>query len=242
MEIDRGEGKNVGLVENDRRCGRLSRSHNHQTIGVLAFLAAMAVSVTASAVDGCEVLLCLAAPNGWRNISQCVPPIEEFLRDQALGRAFPHCSMAGNPQTRTGSYAAPMPSNYYNQCPAGTSALPLGSYAIMSAAWVPSENNAAWARQQALYAGIGDGSTLTPSSGLPTTSLPPVVCVAGAPIGEVILRIGGIAGTFGPRSVGPGAGSMVVPVYSSITILQPESGRNVIGVWIDGTLYNQVHW
>lgn len=238
MEIDRGEGKTVDRVENDSRHGRrFSKSHNRRTIGVLVFLAAMAVSVSASAVDGCEVLLCLASPNGWRNISQCVPPMEEFLRDQALGRAFPHCSMAGNPQTRTGSFAAPMPSNYYNQCPAGTTALPLGSYAIMSATWDPSDSNASWAREQTLYAGIGDGSSLTPSNGLPATSMPPEVCVAGAPLGQVILRIGGIA-----RSVGPGAGNIVVPVYSSITILQPESGPNVIGVWIDGALYNQVHW
>jgi hypothetical protein len=31
-------------------------------------------------------------------------------------------------------------------------------------------------------------------------------------------------------------------VYSSVTILQPNTSSNVIGVWIDGALYNQVHW
>ena len=58
----------------------------------------MAVTVgftpPAQAVDGCKVLLCFAAPS-WRSIAQCVPPIEEVLRDLARGRAFPTCAMAG---------------------------------------------------------------------------------------------------------------------------------------------------
>lgn len=56
-------------------------------------LALMAPS-PARAVDGCVVLLCLAAPN-WRAIPQCVPPVRQLLRDLARGRAFPTCAMAG---------------------------------------------------------------------------------------------------------------------------------------------------
>jgi hypothetical protein len=48
----------------------------------------------AQAADGCQVLLCLAAPN-WRSIPQCVPPISQVLRDLARGKPFPACSMAG---------------------------------------------------------------------------------------------------------------------------------------------------
>jgi hypothetical protein len=48
----------------------------------------------ARAVDGCLVLLCLAAPN-WRAIPQCVPPIKQLFRDLARGKSFPSCSMAG---------------------------------------------------------------------------------------------------------------------------------------------------
>jgi len=57
----------------------------------------MALSMPASAVDGCLVLLCLAAPS-WRAIPQCVPPITDVLRDLARGRPFPTCAMgsAGN--------------------------------------------------------------------------------------------------------------------------------------------------
>ena len=46
------------------------------------------------ALDGCTVLLCLAAPS-WRSIPECVPPIRQLLRDLALGRAFPTCAMSG---------------------------------------------------------------------------------------------------------------------------------------------------
>lgn len=60
------------------------------------FFLAMSVGFTAPAhaVDGCKVLLCFAAPS-WRAIPQCVPPIEEVLRDLARGRAFPTCAMSG---------------------------------------------------------------------------------------------------------------------------------------------------
>jgi hypothetical protein len=49
----------------------------------------------AKAVDGCLVLLCFAAPS-WRAIAQCVPPIQEVLRDLARGRPFPSCGMSGS--------------------------------------------------------------------------------------------------------------------------------------------------
>ena len=52
------------------------------------------MSAPAQAVDGCLVLLCLAAPS-WSAIPQCVPPVQQVLRDLALGRPFPTCAMAG---------------------------------------------------------------------------------------------------------------------------------------------------
>jgi hypothetical protein len=48
----------------------------------------------AQAVDGCEVLLCLASGN-WRGIQQCVPPVQQVLRDLARGRPLPTCEMGG---------------------------------------------------------------------------------------------------------------------------------------------------
>jgi hypothetical protein len=51
-------------------------------------------ALPARAVDGCLVLLCLAAPS-WRAIPQCVPPVRQLFRDLARGRPFPTCAMAG---------------------------------------------------------------------------------------------------------------------------------------------------
>lgn len=212
-------------------------------LGVVLFSVAMAVAGTANAVDGCEVLLCLAAPNGWKTVSQCVPPMEQLLKSLALGHSFPSCSMAGappaskvNPQGGTGSYAVQMPTNYYNQCPAGSTALPAGSFAVMAPNWVPADNTAAWVQKQTLYAGIGDGTGLSPASGATAAALPPEVCVTGVPIGQVTYLI-----NLGRAGVG-GIAPVTVGVYTAVTILQPETSSNVIGVYIDGALYNQVHW
>jgi hypothetical protein len=59
----------------------------------LAALIAL-VPTPARAVDGCLVLLCLAAPS-WRAIPQCVPPVKQLFRDLARGKPFPTCSMSG---------------------------------------------------------------------------------------------------------------------------------------------------
>lgn len=57
--------------------------------------ALLGTSLPAAAVDGCQVLLCLAAPS-WRDIPQCVPTITQLLRDLARGKPFPSCAMAGS--------------------------------------------------------------------------------------------------------------------------------------------------
>jgi hypothetical protein len=214
-----------------------------RVVSGVALVAALTMSASAFAVDGCEVLLCLAAPNGWKTISQCVPPMEQLLKSLATGHAFPSCSMAGappaskgNPQGGTGSYAVQMPANYYNQCPAGTTALPAGNFAVMAPNWVPADNTAAWIQQQTLYAGIGDGTGLSPASGAAASTLPPEVCVTGTPIGQVNYLT-----NFGGAGFG-GILPMTVGVYTAVTILQPDTSPNIIGVYIDGALYNQVHW
>ncbi len=53
------------------------------------------VSGAAHSNDGCTVLLCLAG--NWRQIGQCVPPVQQALRDLARGRAWPTCDMGGSP-------------------------------------------------------------------------------------------------------------------------------------------------
>jgi hypothetical protein len=53
----------------------------------------MALSGPAHAVDGCNVLLCMAS--NWKNIDQCEPLVRQAMRDAALGRNWPSCSSAG---------------------------------------------------------------------------------------------------------------------------------------------------
>jgi hypothetical protein len=69
----------------------------------LALLLATAAP-PALALDGCLVLLCLAAPS-WGAIPQCVPPIRQLLRDLARGRAFPSCGMSGPGNTPSHRWA-----------------------------------------------------------------------------------------------------------------------------------------
>ncbi len=72
------------------------------TIGLVALSAL--IPATARAVDGCTVLLCLAAPN-WHAIPQCVPPIRQLFHDLARGRSFPTCSMRGSGNSASNTWA-----------------------------------------------------------------------------------------------------------------------------------------
>lgn len=70
---------------------KFGASHRVATIALACLGAAC---TRAHAVDGCQILLCLAAPS-WHAIAQCVPPVSQVLRDLARGRPFPICSMSG---------------------------------------------------------------------------------------------------------------------------------------------------
>lgn len=74
--------------------------------GPAATLSALLIAAPAPALaaDGCTVLLCLAG--NWRNISQCVPPVRQALRDLMLGRGFPVCGFASAP-----SYSITLPAS-----------------------------------------------------------------------------------------------------------------------------------
>lgn len=71
----------------------------HSAIAALVLPAALALTPPpAHAVDGCLVLLCLAAPS-WGAIPQCIAPVRQVLRDLARGRLFPTCGMSGATST-----------------------------------------------------------------------------------------------------------------------------------------------
>ena len=63
-------------------------------LSAAALVGTLTASAPAHAVDGCKVLLCFAAPS-WRAIPECVPTINQVLRDLARGRPFPTCAMSG---------------------------------------------------------------------------------------------------------------------------------------------------
>lgn len=63
--------------------------------------------MTGDARWGCEVLLCLANPNGPKAESECVPPIDRLYRHLRKGHGMPSCPMAG-----AGSYARPVHQPY----------------------------------------------------------------------------------------------------------------------------------
>lgn len=71
----------------------------------LVFVSASVVPTSARALDGCLVLLCLAAPS-WRAIPQCVPPVKQLFRDLARGKPFPTCSMSGSGNTANHAWSS----------------------------------------------------------------------------------------------------------------------------------------
>ena len=62
---------------------------------LLVLGALSAVCPGADAVDGCTVLLCLAAPK-WSAVPPCVAPVRALFHDLARGRSFPKCKMGGD--------------------------------------------------------------------------------------------------------------------------------------------------
>lgn len=58
-------------------------------IGALAFAPAMAHADNWP----CEVVLCLANPQGATAVAPCVPPIKKLWKELAKGHAFPTCDM-----------------------------------------------------------------------------------------------------------------------------------------------------
>ena len=82
-------------------------------------LAALTVSITANAADGCKFLLCMGAPNPM-GVSECVSTVKEVMRDLRKGRGLPTCKLSNGQDSKSGGTwvdyhrATPTP-----QCPEG---------------------------------------------------------------------------------------------------------------------------
>ena len=83
-----------------------NRSNPIRCVWLLAMLVMLAEFPTpVHAADGCKALLCFAAPS-WRDIPQCVPTIQEVLRDLARGKSFPSCPMSGPANSASHQWAS----------------------------------------------------------------------------------------------------------------------------------------
>lgn len=92
------------LCRSDGLAKQLGRAWS--PVAAVGMAGLLTLASPALAVDGCLVLLCFAAPS-WRAIPQCVPPVVKVLRDLALGRAFPTCTMSGAGNTAGHQWSLP---------------------------------------------------------------------------------------------------------------------------------------
>ena len=180
---------------------------------------------------GCEVLMCLSNPNGATAVNECRPPIERLWRHLARGHSFPTCTLSDGQNSRTaGTWVQPT-SNYYNLCPAGTTPLGSGSYALF--------NQSGASAQTMIYEGIGDGSGIYPNSdsrmGNQWNSMPPLVCV-GAQTGTMRHRIA----TNSAR--GTDWVQITVGTYNTTVVQPPNNSGSVFDIYINNQVYHRARY
>ena len=191
-------------------------------LGCAVFLGAACVSFSTEAEDlwGCQVLLCLANPNGPEALSECQPPMERLREHLRHGHPFPSCPEGGSAYARSTS-------SYYDLCPAGTVELAEAQFGAAALA------------TGMIYYGIGDGGNVTQRSyGGTQTQMPPKVCV-GHRVGQGIVYLPAQGG--GDRG-GPGYQAHVVGYYDQLVVLPAHSSPRVIDVYIDNARYKRARW
>lgn len=188
---------------------------------------------------GCKVLLCLANPNGPMALAQCVDPIKRLYAAIFKPRPdpFPTCTMSsGEGSQASGNYAYVAPPSYYDACPAGTNALPQGSYA---ATGVYSNSTPTWPYGPGyviagrVSTGVGDGSGLYPVTGEDAKPLPVKVCVAN-PVATQTVDLSPPGTIYEDRS------SAVVTIYDRVVYIDPAASSFNINVVINNALYRNV--
>jgi hypothetical protein len=176
---------------------------------------------------GCEVLLCLANPDGPMAVAECVPPIRRLWRALAKGHAFPTCAMASGPHGR--SFARPAHS-YYDRCPSGTTELAPGLLAETSTTpgvlpGLGSGSTFTPATPGFVYTGIGSGDGYGPAS--VDNAAPPKVCVAGRR---------------GERIIWSGDTSVTVQQYDNILVSPAHGSPRLIDIFINDSYWQSVRW
>jgi hypothetical protein len=207
----------------------------------VAMVVAAPFTSTAAKADtwGCEVLLCLSNPAGPMAVAQCVPPIKRLYRAIFKWKPdpFPTCAMAQGPNGR--SWANVESNNYYDSCPAGTTPLSRGAWAVTGTADdVKKGNERRWfginvnpeLAAKPMSLGIGEGGYADIRS---EDNYSPArkVCVGHHMGNTVITRSDG--GTDSTQSFDVG-------VYDRIVHLDPYVNGFAIKVFVDSQLYRVV--
>lgn|GEM_PF-738566 len=204
---------------------------------------------------GCKVLLCLSNPNGPTAVSECRPPIERLWDDLHHGRPFPSCE-EGSPAV------AKLGLSYYDPCPTGTTALPVGAQATLSVAMPPAQPpvppttvitlpNGAQATVPALpvayqapmvnvaygqlYSGIGEGGSPPTSGGGDGGG------DSGYVAGQKVC-VGNLVGSYVTGNGGDSGSYYTVGQYDSILLIDPPTSIRAIDVYIGDLWYRRVRW
>lgn len=212
---------------------------------VVAMSAGLCVWPAQASDYGCKVLLCLANPDGPTALLECRPPIERLKRDLARGRGFPDCDEAKPALAQMGS-------SLYDPCPDGTTALPEGRLATMTAPSLPPPAAKATATSPTdaippwtpasidavvgtVYTGQGDLSET--DVGLRTDG-PPAPGTQQVCVG----RLTGVRHVWAQNEFNGAMEQRAIPVYDRIVLMDAVTTPRYFDVTIEGELYRRVRW
>jgi len=171
---------------------------------------------------GCEVLLCLANPNGPKAVSECHPPIDRLFKCLSKRHPckFPKCPMAGD-----GNYAAQDNKSAFDPCSLyGMEDAPEGyvGQGKKSGRKIKAESRYRynWGGDHYFSGDEGGGGYWGGSK----------ACVRNYVGTDYIEYYSN--GDYESRPVR----------YYEEVMWQPEKSRRVINVFVDGNLYQRVHW
>jgi hypothetical protein len=198
-------------------------------------LACALVMQGASAADwGCEVLLCLANPAGPMAAAACVPPITRLYQSLFKPKPdpFPQCAMAGG---GGGSYAYIAPPSFYDPCPKGLQALPVGFYAargqfVQRTTYSPF--SAGYEVVGSVFFGMGETSEPIESNQAGQTFLPNKICVAKK-LGQAVHYPAATLDNLAPDP-------LLVDIFETVLSVAPAKSSFNINVVINGQLARNV--
>lgn len=186
---------------------------------------------------GCELLLCLANPNGWKSVSECHPPVEKYI-DCTTKRHNP-CSMPGCPQSGEGNYAQRNDGRYdpcmllgegYEEAPRGYLL-----QVVLSSSEFSRSGGRYYAKKRSKY--NYDGEYESCDSDGHCTTVSSKACVKPADYQGVAYERYSCKDSDGYSRTC----YRQVRVYSAISWQNAQPPR-AIDVYIEGKLYNRVHY